>query len=284
MEITRGISSFPSPFARALAKNSYDPGESWMTVTGLLSPPMRSFLLTRGKKIETGYMGTMSIFGSGVHNVLENNVDEAAGEFAERRFYKTILGKLVSGKIDFYEPGTVHDYKVTMGVTDVCKPEHRDQAQLNGYLAAENGHKVDFVAVDYFDRGWSYTQSVFNPAYPKTAFTVFTFPFDREYAENLFHTRIQEHLAAKEGNPRKCSDTEKWKKPDSWALFKPGNKKARKLCASVAEAETEKKTGEVIQHRKGESTYCKMFCGLSYICKDHQDELAQESQFQDDEP
>jgi hypothetical protein len=269
----RGINSFPAPFARAIAKDSYDPGNSDFTVTGLLSPPQRTFLAQKANKIESGYSATMSIFGSGVHNVLENNVDRESGEFAEQRFYHEMHGLRISGKIDLYAPGEVHDWKVTAKVQEEAKQEHHDQAQMNGYLTKLNGFDVRSVVVNYFDRSWSYLQSLVNPAYPKTAFTAFVFDYDEDYAIKKFDETIKDHVNAKNGNPRSCTDEERWKKPDTFALMKPEAKKASKVCSSMAEAESNKKPGQIIQVRPGESTYCKFFCGFQHVCPQYKKEL-----------
>jgi hypothetical protein len=147
-----------------------------------------------------------------------------------------------------------------------AKPDHVKQALMNGYLTSENGHLVEQVAINYFDRGWSYLQSTLNPSYPSTAFTAFVFPYDREQAEKLFTERIAEHIEAENSNPRPCTPEEQWAKPDSFALMKPGAKRASKVCATMAEAEEEKKPGQFIQARKGERTYCLHFCGFKHIC------------------
>jgi hypothetical protein len=278
MIVKKGLTCFPAPFARAIANDAYDPGVSDYTVTQLLSPPQRTWLATKGGKVESGYAATMSVFGTGVHNVLENHVDKEAGELAEVRFYKQINGLTIGGKIDLYVPGEVHDWKVTAKVQDQAKPEHHDQAQMNGLLASHNGLPVNVVAVNYFDRAWSYLQSVVNPTYPKTAFTSFVFDFDPAYAEKRFNETIADHVAAKAGRPRPCTDDERWKKPDTYALMKPGAKRASKVCDSLAEAESLKKPDQIIQARPGESTYCKFFCGFSHICRQYQSDLAQQSE------
>ena len=43
-EFKRQLSSFPTPFLRAIQHSSYDKGRSTFTVTGLLSPPQRTWL------------------------------------------------------------------------------------------------------------------------------------------------------------------------------------------------------------------------------------------------
>jgi hypothetical protein len=49
--------------------------------------------------------------------------------------------------------------------------------------------------------------------------------------------------------------------------MKPDAKRASKVCGSLAEAEAEKKPGQIIQVRKGERTFCDMFCGFKHVCQ-----------------
>lgn len=270
-----GPDCFPAPFARAIANDTYDPGISDFTVTQLLSPPQRTWLAMQpdAVKIESGYAKTMSVFGSGVHNVLEHNVDKSQGEFAEVRFYYDFLGYKIGGKIDLYVPGEVHDWKVTSMVQDEAKPEHRDQAQMNGLLLTLNGHKVNVVVVNYMDRSWSYMQSIVNPAYPNSAFTAFVFDFDPVYAEKRFLQTIKDHEDAKNGKPRPCTDDERWKKGNRYALKKPGAKRASRVYDTLKEAEENQSAGQFIEVRAGESTYCKYFCGYSHICPQYIQEI-----------
>jgi len=266
MELRKDLVSFPTPFLRALNRDNYSKGHSKFSVTGLLSPPQRTYLGTFTTKVESGYSSFAALLGTAVHSVLEHHVDLTNGERAEERFFLTILDTVVSGQIDFYENGTIFDYKVTGGTQEEAKSDHEAQAQMNGFLAAANGVVVKQVAVVYLQRDWSYLQSTLNPNYPKSPFRVFISDYNEAKAEKLFRTKIPEHLAALAGSPRPCTPEEQWAKPDSFALIKPGAKRASKLCATLAEAEAEKKAGQVIQVRKGEKTFCKYFCGFHTHC------------------
>ena len=278
-EITKKeLVSFPSPFIRAIQNDKYTKGHSKFSVTQLISPPYRTFLKLTNEEIRSPYGSFMALLGTAVHNILEENVDLSAGEMAEVRMFKdfNVVGTqlTISGQIDFYEPFTVYDYKITGGVQDEMKPEHYRQVQMNAYLATQNGIKVYNVAVVYVQRDWSYMQSTLNPAYPKTPFKVFVHPYNEMEAIEDFQISIGDHLAASLGNPRPCTDSEMWAKPDTFALMKPGAKRASKVCASYAEAEDLKSSGQFIQTRKGERTFCSMFCGLGHVCPIYQKHLA----------
>ena len=98
------------------------------------------------------------------------------------------------------------------------------------------------------------------------------------YAEELaietFGRTVAEHIAARDGHPRPCTPDEQWRKPTMYACKKPANKRARKLYGSMIEAEADKKTGEKVEVREGEATYCLHFCGLSHCCSQFKRENA----------
>ena len=280
-DFKKDLVSFPTPFLRALENDKYTKGHSDFSVTQLLGPPQATYLATKSERVESGYSSFMALLGTAIHSVLESNVDESLGEMAEVRFYHTMLGVVVSGQADFIENGTLFDYKNTGGVQDQAKPDHRDQAQMNGYLAVKNGVTINQVAVVYLQRDWSYLQSTLNPTYPQSPFRIFIFDYDEAYAEKLFFTKIPEHLEARNGNPRPCTKEEKWEKPETYALIKPEGKRASKVCSTMAEAEENKKPGQIIQVRKGEATKCLYFCGYSQHCIQHQNDLAQSTKFEE---
>lgn len=264
--------SFPSPFRRALEKNYYTPGTSQFSVTTLISPPQRTWLRTQGEEILHPYGHYTALLGTAMHWILENNVDESTGEIAERRLYSdiTLAGSptsiSVSGQLDFYEHKTLSDYKLTGGFQKEIKEDHWKQVNMNGRLAELNGIEVENVAVIYVQKDWSSLRASVDPKYPQTPFNCIIKPYDQELAIKLFARTVADHVAASLGNPRKCTPDEQWRKPTTYALKKPENQRARKVCDSYSEAEELQKTGEVIEVRPGEATYCESFCGYKHIC------------------
>lgn len=283
-EIT--LQSFPTPFLRAIQNDEYSKGDSQFSVTQLIGPPKRTWLATKMKRIETPYSSFSALLGTAIHTVLEKNVMPENGEVAEQRmFYNFSLGEetiRISGQIDFYENNTVFDYKFIGGPQAEMKPDHHKQVQINGLLSKYNGFSVNHVAIVYLQRDWSYMQSIVNPTYPKTPFKIFIRDFNQEFAERTLLTCVKDHQQALAGEPRDCTDDEMWAKPDSFALMKPGAKKARKLCSSMAEANEEIKPGEIVQTRKGERTFCGSFCGYSSICEQYQRYLMDKNSTQDE--
>lgn len=244
-----------------MTEKTYEKGDSLFSVTGLISPPQRTYLGTLSEKVETVYSSFSAFLGTAMHAVLEANVDPSQGEIAEERMYAILHGVKVSGKFDHLEKKCLFDYKTTRSSQDAMKDDHRTQVNANAYLAIQNGHEVERVAIVYIQMDWSYMQSTLNPLYPQSPFKIFVEDYNETLATNFLNRAIPEHLEALNGNPRPCTREEKWQKDDSFALMKPGAKRASKVCATRAEAESLLKPGQFIQERPGERTFCSCFCG-----------------------
>jgi hypothetical protein len=271
-QLAKKIESLPDPLMRALTNSKYDAGETDFSVTTLISPPQRTYLATIGEKIENVYSSFHALLGSGVHAIIEGNVNEEAGEIAEKRYFMQRQGYSISGQVDYYKDGVITDWKITGGIQEDMKPEHFQQVQMNGYLAEENGLKVELVSVVYYQRDWRYMISKFQPDYPKNPVTVFVAPYDRALAESLFEEKIKEHSNAFSGNPRNCTEDEKWQSPPTFAVMKPGASRASKVFSNLNDAEEYKKDGQIIETRKSERVYCSNFCGFSHLCKQYEKE------------
>ena len=283
-DFEKQLLSFPSPFQRAMKTNFYSKGKSQFSVTQLLSPPQRTWLAVNNEKMESPYGAFSALLGTAVHALLEANVDPWQGEIAEKRMFAEIGGVTVSGQLDFWENRVLHDYKTTRGSQDNMKPEHHKQVNMNAYLAELNGVESDYVAVTYIQMDWSYMQSTLNPTYPKSPFRIFLEPYDRKLADSLFDQTIHDHLDALNGKPRECTREEKWQRDDTFALMKPGAKRASKVCDTRAEAERELKSGQFIQARPGERVFCENFCGFKHCCPQYKRETMMADNANNEEP
>jgi len=83
-----------------------------------------------------------------------------------------------------------------------------------------------------------------------------------------------------------CSADERWAKPDTFRVMKPGNKKASKVEKSLAEAQAwqmgQKNPAEFeIINRPGEWTRCEFYCPVRNFC--HQFKKYAETRSKDDE-
>ena len=263
--------SLPGPFLRAIKHDAYNNQGSDYTVTQLLRPPQTSWLKKYHEPCEqSAYASYRALLGTMMHTVLENYADPNEGEIAERRFFIDYLGLKISGQIDLLDTNlrTVYDYKFYNGSQTECKPDHYAQIQINGLLVSMNGFAVDHVSVMYVRPDWSNLRATLDPTYDQSPFKPFVFAFDRQFAEERLSKCVMEHEEAAAGNPRPCTPDEQWAKPDTFALKKPANQKARKVVESYTEAKELLKPGEVIEQRKGERTKCRFFCDYRHVCPD----------------
>ena len=95
--------------------------------------------------------------------------------------------------------------------------------------------------------------------------------------QKFVEKRIREHQDAREGNWRPCTDDERWKKDDKYAVMKKGRVSALRVLNTYQEAvtwmvENEPKGTVTIEERPGEYTRCNEYCSAAPFCQQHQDE------------
>ena len=97
------------------------------------------------------------------------------------------------------------------------------------------------------------------------------------------HDRINQHQNAQvlydmEGSFTLCSDEERWKRDDAWAVKKKGLKRAMRVFDNQEEAEVYAYDWErvndgkiaVVEHRAGEYVRCNGdYCGVAEFCSQH---------------
>jgi hypothetical protein len=263
----------------ALSTDQYSKEGADFSVTEILKPPQLTYLAQKHEsRAMPIYKGYMSLLGTAVHAHLETIAPKDA--VVEKRFYHEFIidGEkyTLGGKPDFIHNGILNDYKLVLvnGRPKDGKPkqDHINQAYINAWLANMNGVNVNSAYVEYWFRDWSpglaENQSTY-PQHPNEQLLVNTSPFNMEVIEAFIVERLQLHVRAKNGINTPCTDEEMWKKPDTWALKKPRNKRARKLCHSSAEALKEQKQGEEIEFRRGGCIRCESWCEYSHVCPQH---------------
>lgn len=261
----------------ALQKDDYSKEGADFTTTEILKPPQLTYLSTIGAAVANkGYKGFMSLMGNGMHKALENLAPQTA--IVEKRLYWAfnIEGEAVvlGGKPDIIHNGVVNDYKNILSTgrpkNNEAKEEHQKQAYINSWLAHKNGIHVDNACVEYIYRDWSPGIAERQKSYPQRANKQIAFWLPKwDEIEKFIIERLTLHVKAKKGERIECTDEERWKRPDAWALKKPKNIKARKLCYSSDEALKELKPGEEIEFRKGACVRCESWCEYSTICPQH---------------
>jgi hypothetical protein len=105
-----------------------------------------------------------------------------------------------------------------------------------------------------------------------------------EETEAWLIERIREHKAALDGNPRPCTDEERWYSPGKWAVTKRGNKKAAKLADTEDELSSwifanRSKLGSAydITQRAPEYRRCQDYCSAAPFCVQYQSTKGEET-------
>jgi hypothetical protein len=270
MKLTNRM-NLPQPIVDAVKNDGYSSGDADASVTELLSPPRQAALKRAHAPslVEDASERIYSLLGQLVHSLLERANKTG---IAERRLSTTVEGWKISGGMDaLYEHGLLQDYKFVTAYKfkDGKVPEEYEQ-QLNCYaqILRDNGEKVSALEIVGILRDWSKLEAQRDPEYPQAQVLVLEVPlWPEERAKKFLKERVILHKKARGVLPL-CSADERWARPDTWAVMKPGAMRAERVYASKEEAEAHaaQKKGLTIDHRPGVSTRCQAYCVVSKHC------------------
>jgi len=232
---------------------------------------------------ENGYNSLMKF----IENTLKEKINDDI--IVEKTLSVTILGMKISGTFDRFLKllKQLQDYKTTtVGAVMIEENLKKFKAQLNvyAYMLMENGFEVTSAVIIAFLKDWSKMKVKTDRRYPKTQ--VIQIPIKIESKETILkyiEGRVRLHQRAENGEPIPCTDKDRWAKKDTYAVKKPGGKRALSgsIQASKPLAEkwildNEHKYGEGlwIEHRKAESFRCANgYCQMAAVCPQYQKEL-----------
>tara|TARA_R100001460_G_scaffold13602_13_gene30682 strand:+ start:7607 stop:8458 length:852 start_codon:yes stop_codon:yes gene_type:complete len=274
------VNNLPDVFAKAVVRDTYSRGKADISATGLLKPPRQAHLAYQhdDQIVVDVSKQVWSLFGRAVHHILE--LGTLDGYILEQRYFAQSCGWTVSGQIDVQrlDPQgiTIMDWK-TRKAYAVMNGRRSDVEQLNIYawLARKNGREVSQLQIVNIIRDHSSFEAERNPDYPQSEVTVtdidlWTFAEQEEFVRE----RVEAHQLSAITLPD-CTDEERWKRPDKFAVIKTGGKRAFKLYTNQRDAEdfVEEHEDYIIEHRKGEAIRCAKFCDVSAFCDQYQGEL-----------
>lgn len=271
----------PEPVFQALTKSDYTKGSSNRSVTQLIdSPRVRILRKENDERISEDAADMLwSVLGTAVHKMFEDN--EVEGHISEERLYAEVENWVISGAIDVQRDESdgrvaVLDYKCTSAWSVIYgKPEWDKQLNFYAWLVEHCKDipvgKLQIVAVL---RDWQRKKAELDSSYPQAPIVMVDIPlWSFEERDAYVRGRVKIHQDAEfqrltGGDLPFCSDEEQWKKGDSFAVKKSGNKRALRVFDSMEQAEAYMKDGMEIEVRKGrcvrcEDNYCKVadFCG-----------------------
>lgn len=294
MKLTN-LYGLPEPIYQAVVNDAYKGGGD-ISVTTAIKPPRIRVLEKRHKDeiTEDASRRLWSLLGQAVHHILERG--ETPGHIKEQRVYRTVNGWRLSGQFDLLRlhGSKLSDYKVTSCFSFLLgdKPEWEQQLNLLRWLMAD-GELADGTPVRYdineleinaILRDWTESKKDTDPNYPPIAFQSVSIPvWPLEKAAAFALERVKIHQEAEkhdDANLPRCTDAERWAKPDAWAVKKPGAKKALPggVCDSLAAAKefAAKNPGATIEHRPGASVRCERYCLAKNFCNQYALMRAQE--------
>lgn len=281
--------NLPAPVVRALSFDNYSKGHADFSITELIdSPRVRQLQWLHDEDIEQDVVDNFfSLLGRAVHQLLEWGA-EPGKERAEERLFLTVdvdgSPITVSGGMDLQEDEAenvgITDYKVT-SVLSATSDKSAWEEQLNLYrelVEKTKNKKVVSLQIIAFLRDWRKANAKREPDYPQSPIIVVPIPLWPEgYAAPFLQQRIRLHLqagdAALSGEPlAPCTQEERWEDAPTFAVLKPGGKRATKIYDNEddAKAHVKKSMGALTYERRGgEARRCKgNWCRVARFC-DH---------------
>jgi len=289
MVITNSM-GYPEALVRAVSNDSYSRGEGVnRSVTGLLAPPRQAALkeIHGHEIVEDVSDRTYALYGQLVHLLLERAGEQSRNALNEQRLYTEVNGWKISGQTDTLtltedqRSWTISDFKFVTSYKfkrsysgELVIPEdYEQQLNLYGHLLRENGFKVDGLKIVAIYRDWSKLEAKRDSNYPQLGAETHDVPlWSEERAKAFMEERVCLHQAAENDLPE-CDASERWAKPDKYALMPTAKSvRARKLFDSRVDATTwaaanNMKPGWVIEHRKGANVRCENYCVVSEWCE-----------------
>jgi hypothetical protein len=272
-------SNLPLPIFNAIKADPYTRGKADISITGLIAPARQKALerLHWNDLTEDAADRIFSLLGQIGHGILERAADPTEALTEERLFMKR-YGWTISGQFDrmTYSGNALQDYKFTSTYTvkDGVKPEWEAQLNLYRLLLTENGKHPDKLQIVVIFRDWMKSKARNLPDYPQVGAAVLDVPiWPLKQTEAYLIARLNEHGNAQAGVLPDCTDEERWRKPDAFAVFGEGNTRATAIFAKRDEAEAEAATLTAkgnkeyhVEARIGENTRCMFYCAVSDHC------------------
>lgn len=281
MRLTNKL-NIPEAIVRAVANDSYNAGNSDISVTSLINSPRLSALRRShgGEIVEDVADRIWSLFGQATHVVIERAKSET--DMVEKRLFTEVEGWKVSGQFDYWSHGALIDWKTTSvwSVIHGIKPEWENQLNLLDYLCNVNGIFVEKLQIIAIFKDWSKMKARTDKSYPQKHVAVIDIPkWSKEDQEQYLLDRVRAHQSARKELPL-CSPEERWERPSKWAVMKPNRKSAVRLVDTEQEAHEYAEWKELkdyyLVYRQGEPVKCKDYCPVAPHCEQYQTELKDE--------
>lgn len=258
----------PESIVAAVANDPYNSGGSDISVTRLISPAYQRKRRMEVEVVEDVADRIWSLLGQSVHHIIERAY-QGTDAIVEKRFFMPANGWVVSGQVDVISGGSLDDYKVTSvwSVIGGGKIEWERQLNLLRLLAHHNGIEVDRLRIIAILRDWSKPRARVESDYPASQVAVIPVElWSLERAEQYLLERVMAH---QDPDPPPCSDEERWRDADVFAVIRDGRKRATRLYDNEDEAKADavdRGPEYSVERRPGGFRRCEGYCDVSAGC------------------
>lgn len=273
--------NLPEIFVRAVSNDTYTPGKSDFTATGLQKPARAHVLEKRHAHeiTEDALDRVWALSGRAKHYIFEQAAMTDPERFiTEVRFYGEFDGATVGGQIDLYDKQTktLYDWKEvkTFKTKDGIPDEWIKQANVNRLLMWKNGIEVEQMIYIALYKDWSELERLKDDSYPAHPVQQFDIPqWHKTMTEKYISGRIAEFRKAESELPL-CTPEERWQTPDVWVAIKKGAERATKRFDSETDALFfARQKGLEVQHRPGQPRRCQKWCRVAPFCSQYMGNL-----------
>ena len=299
----------PLSVAVYLATDHYDYVPDAISATGLMKPVRQAILQGRVPKAQrqTELVGlSKSRMGTSIHDGIEKAWDgghykqamrqmgypqsvidrivvnperdltpEDIPVYMEKRAFRNINGKTVSGKFDFVAEGRLEDFKSTSTFTWVQGTKDEDYP-LQGSIYKWLNPKIitqDHMAIQFFFWDWMAARAK-DPKYPdhpvmQKTYKLYSEADTEQYIVNKLNL-FEKYATTPEPEIPLCTDKELWRKAPAWKYYKSGKvgPRSTKNFDNPTDAHNllveHGSTGVVIE-KLGEVVACK-YCPAFDVC------------------
>ncbi len=245
-----------------------------ISVTRLIRPAQITYLesVHEDEIVQDVVDGLYSLEGRALHHIISQG-ESGLAVIQEHRLTVDYAGWTISGQFDvlYTDTHTLKDYKVSSVWGHILggKEDYEEQLNFYAYLAHRNKLQVEKLAIVMWFRDWMASQVERDKQYPLLKVIEHEIPLWSLDTQALaFQDKVKLHQLAMSGTYPPCTAEERWARPDSWAVMKPGAKRAYRVFEepSLAEAMAGSMGGYSVEHRPGEQIRCARYCPVMSFC------------------
>ena len=256
-----------------------------LRVSQLIAPPQIIQLESRHDSEITQDCSDMiwPLLGSSMHKILE--LADTRNALSEESLSIQMGGWTITGHPDLLDAnGVLSDYKITSAYSFLLGPKPEWEQQLNCYAYMYEcwNFEVKSLQIVAILRDWMVSKSRASASYPNRPIHIERIPrWSREKTLGYLEERValhQKNVTLADAELEPCTPTERWTRPDSYAVKNPKNKQAFRVFQGEEQADTlAKEKGMIVEYRPGQSIRCDSYCSVSNWCSQLREERNQKN-------